>query len=170
MRIPDKVANFRVYKDSKFLFAADIELPSIEYMSEKLSGGGIAGELETPTIGQTSSMTTKLNLRTPCADIAEFLEPKGTHLMARGAIQRYDSAGAELGVYGCLISMKILPKTLDLGKFEVGSPSDTSIEGEVSYLKILIDNEEICEIDKMNFVCRINGKDYLEEMRSILGM
>ena len=66
--------------------------------------------------------------------------------------------------------MFVLPKTYETGKFEVGSTTDTSIESEVTYMRMWIDNQEIVEIDKFNYICRINGKDYLEEVRSQIGM
>jgi hypothetical protein len=43
-------------------------------------------------------------------------------------------------------------------------------EFEVTYLKVSVDGKEIVEIDKYNYICRINGKDYLKEVRQALGL
>ncbi|WP_215508379.1 phage major tail tube protein [Peptoniphilus sp. EMRHCC_23] len=168
--IPDKLVNFRVYQDNAPLFNADVELPSLEYMTETLSGSGFAGEMETPTIGHFSSMSIKFNLRTLPTNAYVGLLPTGTMWEVRGSLQQLDKATAKISAYPCLLTVVVLPKTTELGKFEVGATTDTSIEGEVAYMRLVVDNEELVEIDKANFICNIHGKDYLEEVRTHLGM
>lgn len=48
--------------------------------------------------------------------------------------------------------------------------SDASNEFEVTYIKISLDGNEILEIDKYNYICKINGKDYLKDIRQVLGL
>lgn len=170
MRIPDKLVGFNVFKGTRLLGAADVTLPNIEYMSETLSGAGIAGETETPALGQISSMTVGITFRALSDEIAEFIEPAGTLLNFRGSLQTYNSASGRIEPYPCSLTVSVLPKTIELGKFEVDATTDTSIEQEVTYMKLYINNREICEIDKLNYICRINGKDYLEEVRAQIGM
>lgn len=170
MFYPDKLVNFNLYKDGDRVAMLDIELPTLEYMTETLSGAGFAGEMDTPTIGQFSSMSTTLNFRALQKDIVFGLEPFGTMLDCRGSVQEYDSSTAKIKTYGVKLAMMILPKSTDLGKMEVGSMMDTTLEGEISYLKMFVDNVEIIELDKANFICKINGVDYLEEVRNQLGM
>ena len=47
--IPDKLINAKVYMEgsSALLGVADIELPSLEYVTESMSGLGMAGAQET---------------------------------------------------------------------------------------------------------------------------
>lgn len=170
MRIPDKLINFTVYDGNLALGLADIDLPDIEYMSETLSGAGIAGETETPALGQLASMTTSLNFRTLYEDIGNYLAPRGRMVDVRGSIQHYESGTGELKPLPVKCTMNILPKSGSLGKFATASPTDTSIEGEVTYLKLYINNKLVCEIDKFNYICNINGRDYLEEVRNHLGL
>ncbi len=170
MRLPDKLIGFNVFKGNRFLGVADVTLPTLEYMTETLSGGGIAGETETPALGQLSSMTISLNFRALSEEITSFIEPAGTLLNCRGSLQKYDSATGKIIPYPCSLTVSVLPKSVELGKFEVGAATDTSIEQEITYLKLYIDNKEICEIDKLNYICRIGGKDYLEEVRDQIGM
>ena len=170
MRIPDKLIGFNVFSDQRLLGVADVTLPSIEYMTETLSGAGIAGETETPALGQVSSMTVQISMRTQHNEARKLLELKGNQLDIRGSLQEYDSSTGEIRAYPCRVSMFTLPKTYETGKFEVGSTTDTSIESEVTYMRMWIDNEEIVEIDKLNYICKINGKDYLEEVRAQIGM
>ena len=169
-RIPDKLIGYRLYKEGDFIATADVELPDIEFMTETLSGAGIAGEIETPALGQISSMTTTINFRTPGAAQIDFLEPRGTMIDLRGSIQEYDSSTGRIETKGVKLSMSVLPKKSGLGKFEVGATTDSNLELEVTYLKLFIGNKEVLEIDKTNYIYKVNGKDYLEEVREQLGM
>ncbi|WP_303872373.1 phage major tail tube protein [Tepidanaerobacter acetatoxydans] len=170
MRIPDRLIGYRVYKEGKFIATADVELPDIEHMTETLSGAGIAGEIEMPALGQIGSMTTTINFRTQTNAQIELLEPRGTMLDFRGSLQEYDSGAGKIVSKAVKVTMNVLPKTTGLGKFEVGTPTDSSSELEVTYLKMFIDNKEVLEIDKTNYIYKVNGKDYLEEIRQQLGM
>lgn len=171
MRIPDKLVGFNVFTaDNRLLGVADITLPSIEYMTETLSGAGIAGETETPALGQVSPMSVQISMRTQHTEARKLLELRGQQIDVRGSLQEQDSSTGEIRTYPCRVSMFVLPKTYETGKFEVGSKTDTSIESEVTYMRMWIDNQEIVEIDKFNYICRINGKDYLEEVRAQIGM
>ena len=62
-QIPERLINFRVYLDgSDLLGVASVELPSLESMSDTVSGAGIAGEVESPILGHFGSMTVTLTL------------------------------------------------------------------------------------------------------------
>lgn len=57
MRVPEKLINFKVYKDkTDFIGLADVTLPTLESMTETVSGAGIAGEVDSPTLGHYGSM------------------------------------------------------------------------------------------------------------------
>ena len=58
----------------------------------------------------------------------------------------------------------------ELGKLEVGTTTDTSNVIEVTYIKVDIDGETVLEVDKYNFICVINGMDYLASVRENLGL
>ena len=69
---------------------------------------------------------------------------------------------AEVHKYG-------LPKKLAVGKAAVASPADASGEHAVYYYAIYRDGKKETEIDPVNFICLINGVDYLAEVRKALG-
>ncbi|WP_312908034.1 phage major tail tube protein [Tissierella praeacuta] len=169
-KIPDRLIGFRLYKVGRFIATADIDLPDIEHMTETLSGAGIAGEIEMPALGQIASMSTTINYRTQTNAQIDFLEPRGTMIDLRGSIQQYDSGSGRIVTRGIKVTMNVLPKTTGLGKFEVGATTDSSSELEVTYLKMFMDNKEVLEIDKTNYIYKVNGVDYLEEVRQQLGM
>ncbi len=64
-QIPERLINFTVYGEgNRIIGVADAKLPSIEMMTETVSGAGIAGELESGTLGHFKPMTVSLKWRT----------------------------------------------------------------------------------------------------------
>jgi len=48
--------------------------------------------------------------------------------------------------------------------------SDTKNTFEVDYIKISIDGKERVELDKYNYICKVDGVDYLSAVREALGL
>lgn len=170
-QIPEKLINYTVYRDGiEFLGTADVQLPSLEYMTETVKGAGIAGEVDSPTLGHFGAMSTSLNWRTVSSPAVRLFAPKSHSLDFRGSLQQYDSGTGTIKPVGVKVSVKTLPKKFDTGKMDVGATMDSSSEFEVTYYKLVIDNKTVVEIDKYNFICVIDGVDYLKEVRNQLGM
>lgn len=170
-QVPEKLINFRVYEDGVDLLGiADVELPSIDVMTETIKGAGIAGEIESPVLGHFGNMTCKVNWRTVVKPTIHLAAPKAHNLDFRGATQIYNAGTGEYNVHPIKVTVRGIPKKTELGKFEVGATGDASNEFEVIYLKVTVNGEEIMEIDKFNYICKINGVDYLKQVRQALGL
>lgn len=170
-QVPEKLINFRVYEDGVDLLGiADVELPSLEAMTETVKGAGIAGEVESPVLGHYSSMTCTINWRTVVKPTVHLAEPRAHNLDFRGATQVYNAGSGEYRVQALKVTVRCIPKTTELGKLDVGTTADASNEFEVLYLKVSIDGKTIVEIDKYNYICIINGVDYMRKVREALGL
>lgn len=171
MNVPEKLINFRVYQDSNDLIGvADVELPSLENMTETIKGAGIAGEIDSPVLGHFSSMETVLNWRTILKNNITLLAQTGVTLDLRGAQQIWDSSAGSYTVMPVKCVIQGTPKSTELGKFDVGAATDTSNTIETTYIKLTIDGTDVLEIDKYNFIATINGTDYLSDVRTSLGL
>lgn len=169
--MPEFLAGYRIYLDGKDLLgSADVQLPDLEPMKETVKGAGIAGEVESPVLGHFSPMTTTITWRIPVGHVITLAQPKSHLIDIRGSEQMYDSAAGEYKTVPLKVVMKIAPKKTAIGKLATGSPTDTSSEFGVTYIKILIDGKAVVEIDIYNFICMIDGEDYLESVRSDLGL
>lgn len=171
MNIPDKVANFTCYVDGSTELAGmvDLQLPSIEYMTETLTGAGIAGEIESITPGHTSPMTFSVNFRSLADKNLSLVKPKNYAFEAKGALQETDPKTKQIIIRNLSVEVRGYPKKVDLGKLGVAKTSDTSGEFTCEYIKVQIDGKVYTEIDKHNMVCVIDGVDYLAEIRAALG-
>lgn len=170
-QIPEKLINFTVYRDgTEYLGVSDVVLPNLEAMTETISGAGIAGEIDSPTLGHFASMTCTLNWRSVERSTIRLLRQQAHTLDFRGSVQTYDSGAGTPRPVGVKVTVKAIPKSGTLGNFQVATPMASSNELECTYIKIMIDGREMLEIDKFNFVCRIDGVDQLATVRAQLGL
>lgn len=171
MNVPEKLINFRVYEDGNDLLGmADVTLPSFESMSETIKGAGLAGEVDSPVLGHYGSMELQINWRTIIKSNLNLASPKGTHLDLRGAQQHWDSASGNYVVVPVKVVVHCVPKSTEMGKFDAGATTDTSNKFEVYYIKVTVDGEELIELDKYNYICKVGGTDFLSEVRDALGL
>lgn len=171
MNVPEMLRNFRVYEESyDMIGTADVELPTLEALTETIKGAGIAGEIAAPVIGHLGSAETKLNWRTVTNRNISLAAPKAHTLDIRGDQQVYDSTAGEYKT--CAIKLLIvgIPKNTELGKFEPATTTGTSNTLETSYMKLTIDGKDKLEFDKYNYIFKVDGKDYLSESREALGL
>jgi len=169
--LPENMINYMVYLDGdKLLGTAGVELPSLDAMNEKVSGAGIAGEVEAPVLGHYAAMGLTINWRTITTNLAVLSAPEAHALTFRGSQQVYDSSAGTFSTVPVKVVVKATPKKTSFGKLAIAGQTDSKNEFELSYLKVYVDGVEIIEIDKYNFICRINGTDYLAAVRSDLGL
>lgn len=169
--IPEKLINFKAYNEANDLVGvSDIELPSMEYLTETMKGAGIAGEVDSPTLGHFSSMETKMTWRTLEKNLFSLAGGKGLKLDFRGAQQVYNPAKGEHKVVPVKVIVAGMPKSTELGKFEPGAVVGATTTLETTYLKIVVDGRTQVEIDKYNYIANVGGIDYLAEVRKALGV
>lgn len=170
-QIPDKLTNFTAYRNgNEYLGVVDVELPDLEMMTETLSGAGIAGEMDLPNIGHFASMSTTINWRVLERANFKLARLEVQQLDFRGSIQTFDSGSGTFKHDPVKVTIRGLPKNTPLGSLGVGKSMDNSNELEVIYIKVLINNVTVVEIDKMNYICVIDGVDYLAKVRANLGL
>lgn len=170
--IPEKAINYKLYVDGSSSLAAmvDVTLPNIEYLSETISGAGIAGEIDSLTLGHTSPMTLGINIRSLVGEDFKFLAQRSYTLEIKAAMQSNDQSKGKLLVGKLAIIAKGTPKNLNMGTLGVGKTTDSNKEFSLTYLKIELDGEVVLEIDKVNMIFIVNGEDMLAEVRAALGM
>ena len=170
--IPERLTAFRVYEggSNDLKGVADIQLPSFEPLTDTVKGAGIAGEIESPTLGHFGSMKLILNWRTITDSQIKLLAQKALRFDCRGVFQDYDAGNGEYKTRAVRVVVQGVTTKVDPGKYETGSPSNGSNELEVFYIKIIVDGNTLVEVDKFNYKCVINGVDYLSDVRKALGL
>ncbi|MFN3675424.1 MAG: phage major tail tube protein [Sphingomonas pseudosanguinis] len=59
---------------------------------------------------------------------------------------------------------------IDLGEWKPGEAGEFKVKSQLSYLKITMDDVELCEIDVLGMISRVNGVDMMAPHRSAFGL
>ena len=168
--VPALGINFAVYYDGEDLVGlAEVELPNLEAMSEEIKGAGLAGPMKAPVLGHFNSLTLSLKWRNTTDSFIKLAHQKTHELSLYSAQQDYATGTGEYTYRKVSLFVKAIPTTLNLGKLATASATDTTTEFEVIYLKMEIDDKERIELDKLNYIFKVDGVDYLAGVRSALG-
>lgn len=169
-KIDELVVNYAIYENAtEYLGTTEVELPDIAFLTEEISGAGIGGKVEDIIMGHIEAMSTTFSFRTVTAAAAKLMTPKVHKIDLRVAQQRANTRTSETDISKVKHIMKVKPKTTKLGKVSAASTADVSGEYAVSYYAMYIDGKCMTEIDPYNYICKINGVDYLAAVRKALG-
>jgi len=170
--IPDKLNDFKVYVNGSpdLKGVADLQLPSFEAMTDTLSGGGIAGEIETPNLGHFQSMRLTINWTSILDDLSEFFKPQAVMVDCRLANQEFNPAKGQPEIKATRVVVRGIPVTNNLGNAQKGGKYEGSTEIEVIYIKVERGQKTLVELDKINYIYKVDGVDYMAQIREALGM
>ena len=171
MTVKNFLQNAKVYLEGNTLVGvADVDLPDVAYMTEKVKALGISGELELPVIGHFKEMKAKLKFSTATKEFAKLMTPESKLIALYASLQEYDPLINKYKSVRYRAFMNCLPLSNKAGKVDTGKPMDSEIEFAVSAFTLEVDGNKIYDIDILNLKCEIDGKDYLLEIRQNIGM
>ena len=148
--------------------AASVTLPEIALLTETIKGLGVNGEIDMPTYGQVGAMEVEITNNNLSRDTVRTFRQQTQHLEHRWATQVLDPASGETKVVGKKAIMKLIPKSLNLGSIESNKAEEAPSKFECIYLKYVVGNDVLVEIDKLNDKFIIDGVDYSNAIRSVL--
>lgn len=162
--------NFAVYEDSvEYVGLAQVTLPNLTAITQEISGAGIAGNVEAVVMGHYNAMTLGLNFRTTTKQSIRLSEPRRHQIDLRAAQQEEDPVAGKTVVGRVKHILVVIPKTDNGGTIAPAAPVNGSGEYAVRYWATYIDGKKVREIDPLNFICFVDGKDYLKDVRTALG-
>lgn len=166
----ESVINFAVYEDGvEYVGMAGVTLPNLSAIVQTLSGAGIAGNVEVPVLGHYDVMSLTLNFRTTTEHSVRLSEPRRHNIDLRMAQQIEDTVAGEVKVQSIKHVLVVVPKTDTGGTIAPAAPTNGSGEYSVRYWATYIDGAKVREIDPLNFICEVNGVDYLADVRKAIG-
>jgi len=170
MRVAETGIAFRVYEGpTDFVGAGSVTLPTISNMMQTISGAGIAGEYESAIIGQTQAMNLQIAFPLLNSVPLILMEQRAHNIELRPVNQERVNRGMPE-----LARMKHLfvcqPSELAGGTVAPAAKNDSTVSFSVTRWQAFENGREILLIDKLNFIYRVNGTDYMRELRRGLGM
>ena len=168
--IPEKINDYNAYVDGTKMIgvAASVTLPEINMKSSTVSGVGVSGEIDSPTIGQFESMEQEIQFNTLYSSAMDMLAPLSTvNLTFRAAQQVYDKTGG-YNFKGLRVVEMGRVKKFNPGKIEKGEAMEATVTLELTYIMVEVDGSVLLEADKLNGVYKVNGVDMLAGVNELI--
>ncbi len=162
--------DFLVYRNSREMMGvAKAKLPDIKFLTQTISGAGVAGNVESVLKGMMDTMTLGLDFISATDAAVELAAPVKHNIDLRAAEQQWNRTNARSEVASTKYVLVVIPKTTSPGGIAPASPADASGEYAVYYYAAYKGKKQLWEIDPYNYICKINGVDYMKEVRAALG-
>lgn len=170
MKQPEAYIDFEVYEGKvNYCGISRATLPDINYLTQTITGAGIAGNIEAVLTGMVDAMNLGLEFRSATDAAVALMTPEKHDIDLRVAEQYWDTTRQKKEVLADKYVMVIMPKNFKPGAVAPASPADASGEYSVYYFAGFKGGKKLWEIDPFNYICIINGKDYMADVRKALG-
>lgn len=162
--------DYRGYYEGKFVGTVDVELPELAWKSETTSGAGYMGDVETITVAHLEAMEITINFHTATEIMHKLSAPKTHELVFRASLQGRITSRSTITQTPYRVTVLVEPKSTNIGKMQASAKMESGVTLAVNYIEIALDDKVITKIDKLNYICVIDGVDYAEEIRKNIGM
>lgn len=165
---PEVINNFNVYNDANRVVGTtgEIALPNLQAMTAMISGAGILGEYNTSVIGMFQSMAPEIPFQMIDKDFFGMLNTgEQSKIVLRSSVQqRNRETGGTLSTQAMRIVYRGHPTGANFGTVKRGDLMNASITLELTYILIEMGGVVMLELDKLNSVYKVNGKDLLADI------
>ncbi|WLH64818.1 phage major tail tube protein [Pseudomonas sp. FP2300] len=171
MAMPRKLKNLNLFNDANSYLGVvkSVTLPPLGRKMEAYRGGGMNGPVKADLGFSDDGI--QFEWKTGGLDLIALkqfgtVNASGVALRFTGSFQQDDTAE----VSAVEVVMRGRHETIEMGDAQPGEDTEHSITTTCTYYKLIVDNEEIIEIDLLNFIENVNGVDMLEKQRQALGI
>jgi P2 family phage contractile tail tube protein len=171
MALPHKLKNMNLFNDGNIYRgkAKSLTLPALGRKMESYRGGGMNGPVKTD-LGMSDDGI-QLEWKLGGLDLIVLkqfgaVNASGIAMRFAGSYEQDDTGE----VSAVEISVRGRHETIEMGDAQPGEDTEHSITTTCSYYKLTVDNEDIIEIDLLNFIEKVGGVDMLEKQRSAIGL
>jgi P2 family phage contractile tail tube protein len=166
--IPQTLVNMNLFVDGKG-FAGQvttITLPKVKRKSDEYRAGGMDGPIKMGMGMEVMEASFSLSgMPTDALIFFGLADDTAFNGNFRGAFK--DQKGAVVPVVATFRGML---EEIDMGDWKPGEKSETKYNIAPSYYKLEVDSQVIYELDPVNNVRTINGKDETADERTAIGM
>ena len=163
-----KINAYNVYRDSKKLvgLSDEVTLPDFEGLTETISGPGILGEIDEPLLGHFGASEIEVPFRTLNEEMFDLLaQGQAVNLTLRMSTQAIVESTMATDFMPSRVVINGKSKGFTGGSAKQGQGTGSSVKVEIIYILIEVNNKKKFELDKLNFVYKVNGVDLLAKVR-----
>ncbi|MCD8204720.1 MAG: phage major tail tube protein [Coprobacillus sp.] len=164
-----KINAYNVYQDGTKLIGIsdEVTLPDFDALTETLSGPGILGEIDDPLLGHFGAADMDIPFRTMDDQAFKLLAAgNAVDLTFRISTQAIEETDLSTDFMPSRIVIRGKSKGFSGGSLKQGQGTGSSVKVEILYFLYEINGNKRFELDKLNFVYKVNGVDLLEKVRS----
>lgn len=170
MKQPEAYIDFEVYEGkTNYIGVSEATLPDISFLTQTITGAGISGNIEAVLTGMVDAMNLALKFRSVTDAATKLMTPEKHDIELRVAEQYWNTTGRKKEVMADKYVLVTMPKKTSPGNVAPASAADVSGEYSVYYYAGYKDGKQLWEIDPWNYICKINGVDYMADVRKALG-
>ncbi|TDL95673.1 phage major tail tube protein [Stutzerimonas stutzeri ATCC 17588 = LMG 11199] len=171
MALPKKLKHMNLFNDGTSYVgqSKSVTLPTLTRKLEAWRGAGMDGQVKVDLGHGDDGIQLEWTLGGyDLTVLRQFGAVKADGVMLRwaGSVQRDDTGE----VSAVEVVVRGRHEEIDFGDSEAGEDTEHSITTTCTYYKLTIDGNEEIEIDLLNFVFKVNGKDMLAEHRKAIGL
>ena len=163
-----KINAYNVYNNGNRLIGTsdEVKLPYFEGLTGTLSGPGILGEIDEPLLGHFGASEIEIPFRTLDEEMFTLF-PVGAavNLTLRMSTQAIMESSMKTDFAPSRIVIKGKCKGFTGGKVKQGEGTGSSVKIEIIYIMIEVNKKKKFELDKLNFVYKVDGADLLKKVR-----
>ncbi|GFM85413.1 phage major tail tube protein [Pseudomonas cichorii] len=165
-----RVSNATIYLDGNSFLgkAEEIDLGSVKAVTSDFLGLGLIGLIELPD--GFDKIEGKINWNSMYADAARKLASpfKAVQLQCRSNVQVFDGTGLVKEI-PLVTMMTITFKEYKLGSHKPRDPAKYESPFSATYVRQVLDGEEVLLLDYMANIFKVNGEDQLVNYRKNTG-
>ena len=169
LTFPEVINHFNVYDGgNKLVGISDgISLAEFNAMTAEVSGAGILGKYKTAVVGMFESMSQEIPFRMVNNEFFNLLDTsRQSEIVLRSSIQNVNkSSGNTLSTQGMRIVFRGRPSNIKPGQLKQADLMNASVTLELTYVLIEMAGEKKLELDKLNEIYIVNGRDLLADIR-----
>ncbi len=163
-----KINAYNVYESGTKLIgvSGEVTLPDFDAITETLSGPGILGEIDDPTVGHFGSSEIEIPFVTLGDGKYQLMKAGGSvDLTLRMSTQAMEETDLSTTYLPSRIVIRGKVKGFTGGTAKQGQGTACSVKVEIFYYLEELDGEKMFELDKTNFVYKVHGTDMLAQVR-----
>ncbi len=171
MAMPRKLKNMNLFNDGGSYqgVVKSCTLPPLARKMEAFRGGGMNGPVKADLGFDDDGIQFECTLGgLDLTALKQYgaVSASGVMLRFAGSFQQDDTGE----VTPVEIVVRGRHETIEMGDAQPGEDTEHKITTTCSYYKLVVNGEEVIEIDLLNFVEKVNGKDLLEAQRKAIGL
>lgn len=165
MNYPTAVVGATLYKNNKKI-ADDVEFttPEVAFTTVEVQG---LGTIEVPIYSMTDNLQLEITQNGVDSNLVNYIEP-GINKFEFRWVQNFVTPTGTQIYQGCKMFVNAMPISIPSLGVKKGENTERTHTFNLTRMQVYVSGKELCLIDKLSNIMKINGKDYISEINKLL--